>query len=69
MQDILTEKEAARLLGIGEATLLVWRRKGCGGPAYFKAGSRLIRYRRVDLDQWIESRMHVPGTGAQAPVN
>ena len=53
---IFTTPQAARYLGVGESTLRLWRETG-GGPRYFRAGDRLIRYRRVDLDAWIESRL------------
>jgi excisionase family DNA binding protein len=53
--EIFTTPQAARYLGVGESTLRFWRANGVG-PRYFRAGDRLIRYRRVDLDVWIESR-------------
>jgi predicted DNA-binding transcriptional regulator AlpA len=52
----LTPKHAARYLGISEASLRLWRYRG-EGPRYFRAGPKLVRYRRVDLDQWIEQRL------------
>lgn len=63
-QHALTPKEASRYLGISEAALRLWRGAGAG-PAYFRAGERLIRYRRADLDAWIERRMG-SCAGAQA---
>jgi excisionase family DNA binding protein len=53
--EILTTPAASRYLGVSEATLRYWRANG-EGPRYFHAGDRLIRYRRVDLDKWIDSR-------------
>lgn len=55
-QDTLTPKQAARYVGISEATLRLWRAEG-RGPRYFRAGQKLVRYRRIDLDQWIQSRL------------
>lgn len=52
----LTPKKAASYLGISEAALRLWRSRG-EGPRHFRAGEKLIRYRRVDLDNWIESRL------------
>ena len=52
----LTPREAAKYLGISEAALRLWRSQG-KGPRHFRAGEKLIRYRRADLDTWIESRL------------
>jgi excisionase family DNA binding protein len=52
----LTSKQAARYLGVSEATLRLWRSEG-KGPAFFRAGEKLVRYRRADLDTWIEARL------------
>jgi predicted DNA-binding transcriptional regulator AlpA len=62
MQDYphsLTSKQAARYLGCSDASLRLWRSKGQGPPA-FRAGEKLIRYRRGDLDAWIEARLNTP---------
>ncbi len=59
----LTPKKAASYLGISEAALRLWRSEG-RGPRFFRAGEKLIRYRRADLDSWIEARLSEP-TGAQ----
>ena len=55
-QHAYKEREAARYLGISEAALRLWRSEGTG-PRFFRAGEKLIRYRRVDLDSWIETRL------------
>jgi predicted DNA-binding transcriptional regulator AlpA len=47
---------ASRYLGVSAATLRFWRANG-EGPRYFHAGERLVRYRRIDLDTWVESRL------------
>lgn len=52
----LTPHQAARYLGVSESALRLWRSTG-DGPRYFKAGEKLVRYRRVDLDAWIEQRL------------
>jgi excisionase family DNA binding protein len=57
-QNALTEREAARYVGVSPATLRLWRSQG-QGPRHFKAGEKLVRYRRVDLDAWIEDRLSV----------
>ena len=51
---LLNEKQAARLLGVGQKCLQAWRVRG-GGPTYFKIG-RLCRYMQADIDAWLESR-------------
>lgn len=53
---ILDSRQTSRLLGVTEAALRLWREKG-GGPPWFKAGPRLVRYRRTDVDDWIDKRV------------
>jgi len=55
-QNVFSERDAARYLGVSPSVLRLWRSEGTG-PVYFRAGLKLIRYRRVDLDSWIESRL------------
>lgn len=52
---LLNENAVADLLGISTRTLQSWRVKG-GGPAYTKLG-RAVRYRRVDIDRWIDANV------------
>jgi len=49
-------KKAARYLGISNDTLRLWRSQR-KGPPFFKAGEKLIRYRKADLDAWIEEHL------------
>ena len=58
-ENTLTPIKTARYLGISEAVLRLWRAKN-KGPRYFKAGEKLVRYRRADLDAWIEARLSAP---------
>jgi predicted DNA-binding transcriptional regulator AlpA len=58
-QHAYNEREAARYLGVSGAALRLWRSRG-EGPRHFRAGERLVRYRRADLDSWIESRLSEP---------
>jgi predicted DNA-binding transcriptional regulator AlpA len=55
----LTPIQTAKYLGISAAVLRLWRAER-KGPRYFKAGEKLIRYRRADLDAWIEARLSAP---------
>lgn len=58
-QQTLTPKQAGRYIGISDAALRLWRSEG-KGPRYFRAGEKLVRYRKADLDSWIESRLSEP---------
>jgi predicted DNA-binding transcriptional regulator AlpA len=58
-QNALSEREAARYVGVSPSVFRLWRAQGTG-PAYFRAGSKLIRYLRRDLDGWIEARLNQP---------
>ena len=51
---LLDDVQAADVLGLAPATLRKWRCQG-GGPAFFRLG-RLIRYRRDEIEAWLESR-------------
>jgi predicted DNA-binding transcriptional regulator AlpA len=62
-QFTFNEKRSAAYIGVSDATLRLWRSKG-EGPRYFKAGEKLIRYRKGDLDSWIEARL---STSAMEP--
>ena len=62
-QNTLTPRQAAHYIGVSDAALRLWRSEG-RGPRFFRAGQKLIRYRRADLDLWIEARLS-QSTGAQ----
>jgi hypothetical protein len=55
MQNLMDQREAARLLRLSERTLERLRVSG-GGPIYVKAG-RSVRYRECDLVAWIAERI------------
>jgi predicted DNA-binding transcriptional regulator AlpA len=57
--NVLTPRQAGRYLGVSEAVLRLWRSRH-EGPRDFEAGEKLIRYRRADLDVWIEERLSQP---------
>lgn len=61
MADLLTEKEAARILGVQPQSLAVWRLHGKNLP-FVKIG-RLVRYRRQDIEQWIAAQTVAVGEG------
>lgn len=54
-QTFLDSDQAAEYLGLKRTTLEAWRCRG-GGPRFAKLG-RAVRYRKSDLDDWIESRL------------
>jgi len=53
------ENQAARYIGVSGAVLRLWRSQE-KGPRHFKAGVKLVRYRKTDLDSWIEARLSAP---------
>lgn len=52
---LLETTAAAEYLGVAPRTLTVWRCTKRYMIPYIKVG-RLVRYRRDDLDLWLESR-------------
>ena len=64
---LLTEKEVAQATGFSTRTLQKWRMIG-EGPPFVRISARAIRYRRVDIDEWINSRLRTstsdPGDAA-----
>ena len=61
--DLMTETQAAIALDTSVGTLQVWRSTGRYAIPFIKIG-RNVRYRRSDLNAWIESRTR--STGATA---
>jgi excisionase family DNA binding protein len=53
--EVLTTSEAAQYLRLGKPTLDRFRITG-EGPNFCKLGGA-VRYRRADLDNWLESRV------------
>jgi excisionase family DNA binding protein len=52
-------------LGVPRATLANWRPAG-KGPPFVKVG-RHVRYRRADVDRWVEGQVVEPRQGVTAP--
>ena len=61
--DLLDESEAAQYLTLASGTLSVWRSTGRYSIPFVKVGRR-VRYRRADLDAWLESRTRSSGATA-----
>lgn len=57
MDDLLTTKDASKILKLGVSTLNHYRVSG-RGPAFHKVGPQLVRYDRADLDEWARSRRY-----------
>jgi len=53
--DLLDEREAAAILSASVQTLRNWRWRG-EGPRFRKIGLRMVRYRRADLEAFIEGQ-------------
>lgn len=62
-RDLLDEKQAAEFLGVAPGTLSVWRSRGRYQLKFLKVG-HLVRYRRADLETWLESRTRANGATA-----
>lgn len=55
-QDIpttLNEKQLAEVLGISPKTAQAWRHNG-RGPAWYRLGKRLVRYRAEDVTAFLD---------------
>ena len=54
----LSLQQASCYLGVSQAALRTWKREG-KGPTFFRAG-KLLKFRKCDLDAWIETRLVKP---------
>jgi excisionase family DNA binding protein len=53
---LLSTRELAAFLGVSVPTILNWKRKGIGPPRCLM-GDRLVRYRREDVERWLEEQV------------
>jgi excisionase family DNA binding protein len=53
---LLTQREAASVLRLSTRTIERLRVSGLG-PKFIRTGSRSIRYRQSDLEEWIAGRV------------
>jgi len=60
VRDLLSESQAADLLQVSPGTLSVWRSTGRYALPFVKIGAR-VRYRRGDLQAWLDSRVRANG--------
>ena len=61
--DLLDEHAAATMLDLSPGTLSVWRSTGRYNLPFLKIG-RNVRYRRADLQMWLEARARASGATA-----
>ena len=62
-RELLDEQKAAAVLGVSPGTLGVWRSTGRYALPFVKVG-RAVRYRRSDIDAWLESSTRASGATA-----
>ena len=62
-RELLDEQQAANLLTVTSGTLSVWRSTGRYNLPFIKIG-RNVRYRRADLEVWLELRTRSNGATA-----
>ena len=62
-RELVDEQEAARILDTTPGTLSVWRSTGRYNLPFIKVG-RNVRYRRADLEAWLEERTRKTGATA-----
>jgi excisionase family DNA binding protein len=51
--------QVAAYTGVSPETLNTWRSRG-NGPQWCKLGGKIVRYRRADIDAWIEGSLVTP---------
>lgn len=56
LDKLINEREAGEFLGYSIRTLQNWRVRG-GGPKFVKVSARSVRYRRRDLNEWIDAHL------------
>ena len=55
--ELLDQHEVAAILRVAIPTLQDWRWKG-EGPRFVKLGKRVVRYRRADIEAFVEAGSH-----------
>jgi excisionase family DNA binding protein len=59
VEPLLGPDDVSELLGVPSATLANWRCAG-KGPPFLRVG-RHVRYRRGDVERWIDDQVRDPG--------
>lgn len=55
-KEFLSINELARLLGVSRSTMNRWRDGGVGPPEF--RVDRSVRFRRSDVDKWVEQMLN-----------
>ena len=55
-QELMTRNDAADYLGVTKDTLAQMASRGIG-PQFAKLSGRIVRYRRTDIDAWVEEKL------------
>ncbi|MGH7308766.1 MAG: helix-turn-helix transcriptional regulator [Candidatus Rokuibacteriota bacterium] len=63
--ELLSQRQVALRLGISTRTLEGWRARGVG-PPFLRLSARAVRYRSVDLEQWLDRRRVADEPGLEA---
>jgi excisionase family DNA binding protein len=66
MDPLLSQKQAARILGLSVRTLERHRVAGTG-PRFARLG-RLVRYRQSDLAEWVNDSLRASTSNGSAPA-
>lgn len=53
---VMDEEDAAHFIGVSQKTLQTWRSRRMG-PPYIRMARKCIRYRRADLQEFVDSRV------------
>jgi excisionase family DNA binding protein len=64
----MTREQAAEYLNISVDALAMHAYRG-SGPPYVRLGHRTIRYRKADLDQWLEDSVVTPGADKRSAAS
>lgn len=55
-EPLMNRRQAAQYLGVSPRTIAVWDQTGRYDLRPIKVGPRLVRYRREELDRFLEAR-------------
>lgn len=65
-EPLRTEQEAAHQLNLSPKTLEGWRTRG-GGPKFVRLGTRAVRYRPADLNEFVERGLRTSTASEPCP--
>ena len=54
--ELINEKKAGAFLGVGHRYMQAMRQHG-DGPGFVRLSARCVKYRRIDLKTWADSRL------------